>query len=131
MNSVHSQRTKDASERETWAFFKSFLFCACPRPIFQEPGDKNESVRLQTPGQMRLLARRGNVYGLLEMRMGRECGFNLETIVLPLRFDIRNVREGERSTGRVMEDFGFVFISHFIFWVGNCLFCVWAFWVCL
>lgn len=49
------------------------------------------------------------------MRKGRECGFNLETIVLALRFDIRNVREGERGTGRVMEDLGFVFISHFPF----------------
>lgn len=48
----------------------------------------------------------------------------METIVLALRFDIRNVREGERGTGRVMEDLGFVFISHFPFWPGNRLFCV-------
>lgn len=64
---------------------------------------------------MRLLTRRGNVYASLKMRKGRECGFNLETIVLALRFDIRNVREGERGTGRVMEDLGIVFISHFAF----------------
>lgn len=74
---------------------------------------KKKSARFQTPGQMRLLTRRGNVYASLKMRKGRECGFNLETIVLALRFDIRNVREGERGTGRVMEDLGFVFISHF------------------
>ncbi len=35
-----------------------------------------------------------------------------------VRFDIRNVREGERGTGRVMEDLGFVFI-HTCFWSGN------------
>lgn len=105
MNGVFSARTKDASERET---FHSFL------TSHQSAGEK-KSARFQTPGQMLLLTRRGNVYASLKMRKGRECGFNLETIVLALRFDIRNVREGERGTGRVMEDLGFVFISHFAF----------------
>jgi len=112
VNSVFSLRTKDASERETFDsfFFFSFFFLTS-----HQSGVKNKSARLQSPGQTRLLTRRGNVYASLKMRKGTECGFNLETIVLALRFDIRNVREGERGTGRVMEDLGFVFISHFPF----------------
>lgn len=111
-----TQRTRPSEKLSTLFFLTS-----------HQSGGKNKSARLQSPGQTRLLTRRGNVYASLKMRKGRECGFNLETIVLALRFDIRNVREGERGTGRVMEDLGFVFISHFPFWPGNRLFCVRSF----
>lgn len=100
-----AQRTRPSEKLSTLFFFLTS----------HQSGVKNKSARLQSPGQTRLLTRRGNVYASLKMRKGRECGFNLETIVLALRFDIRNVREGERGIGRVMEDLGFVFISHFPF----------------